>query len=289
MNQQPEDLNEFDIFKLWKVFTEYAVLIAAITIVATLLSAYYVLNLPVVYKTKVLIIPSNESQQSQPMALNSLASLAGLSSSQKGSIGIEGERLLVRLKTRSFLINFIEKEKIKPILFHKQWNKIEKQWKEKEPSNYQAYKALKKIIYIERKREENRAGLVGIVIKSNDLNKIAYIANNLVRSMNSLQKKLAISEAEESINFLKKELGKTDIIESRNILYTLIANHMTTITLANVRKQFVFSIIDPAVTPRTAEANNSTLIITLTMLLASLFSFLLVVIFESVKRKNYKN
>jgi hypothetical protein len=75
----------------------------------------------------------------------------------------------------------------------------------------------------------------------------------LVSSINSHAKDRAILEARDSISFLEKELEQTSILNSQTILYSLIEQQMGKIMMANIRDEFVFKIIDPAVVPKHAE------------------------------------
>jgi uncharacterized protein involved in exopolysaccharide biosynthesis len=112
-------------------------------------------------------------------------------------------------------------------------------------------------------------------------NKIADIANDLVSSMNHHAKRRAILEARDSISFLEKELEQTSILNSQTILYSLIEQQMGKIMLANIRDEFVFKIIDPAVNPRRTEDKPVLIIILIGLIFGLIFG-----IFTAISAKN---
>ena len=59
----------------------------------------------------------------------------------------------------------------------------------------------------------------------------------------------AIGEARRSLDYLNRELDKTQIVELRNPIYRLIENRINTVMLANVRDEYAFRIIDRATPP----------------------------------------
>jgi hypothetical protein len=58
-----------------------------------------------------------------------------------------------------------------------------------------------------------------------------------------------IDESKASLQFLDVELGKTESIAVRESISRLIEQQTKAIMLANVRRDYAFKIIDPAVPP----------------------------------------
>jgi hypothetical protein len=297
MNQQlqstplsPVDRSdELDFIGLWKVLIEYKLLIIVFTTLTTLGATYYASTLPTIYKTEVLML-----SPAPPPSLGKLAGFAGLTGISLGvsNAGAEGEQALARLRTRSFLTDYIKKENLKPILFAEQWNKETKHWIDQQPSDREAFKLLSYMISTVMDPRD-KAGLVIFSIEWKNpvnLNKLADITNNLVGSMNINAKQRAIVEAKNSISFLEKELEHTNVLNSQTILYSMIERQMQKIMLANVRDEFVFKVIDPAVSPEYPE-NNFFRKITIALfgfILSLLFSSIAVLVFE-LNIKNVKN
>ena len=292
-NYPVERGDELDLIGLWKVLVEYKLLIIIFTTITTLGAIYYASTLPTIYKAEVLILPASSSSSSSSSYLGKiggLASMAGLSIGDS-NVGVEGEQALARLKTRSFLINHIKEKNLKPILFANQWSQSGGIWINEEPSNREASELLLDMITTSM-NPKDKAGLVTFSLEwknPGDINKIANIANNLVSNMNANAKQRAILEAKNSISFLEKELEKTSVLNSQTILYSMIEQQMQKIMLANVRDEFVFKVIDPAVIPKHAEDKKFLTIVFLGLILGILGSVFLVLVNRYVSRLQKEN
>ena len=300
MNQQSQPTSlypvergdELSLIELWKVLVEYKLLIIVFTALTTLGAIYYASTLPTIYKAEVLMIPASGGVSGGSLSnrLGSLADMAGVSLGGS-SAGAEGEQVLARLKTRSFLIKHIKEKNLKSILFADQWSTVEKRWIDQEPSDREASELLLDMITTARVPKD-KAGLVILSIEWKDPTnpeKIANIANNLVKSMNSHAKKRAILEAVRSVSFIEKELEKTSLLNSQIILYSIIEQQMGTIMLANVRDEFVFKVIDSAVIPTRAETKPIFMIIFIGIVLGIFISSFLAVNINYFRRHLEKN
>jgi len=278
MNQQSQPTSlypvergdELSLIELWKVLVEYKLLIIVFTALTTLGAIYYASTLPTIYKAEVLMIPASGGISGSGLSnrLGGLADMAGVSLGGS-SAGAEGEQALARLKTRSFLTKHIKEKNLKPILFADQWDRVEKKWIDKEPSDRDSAELLKNMIEA-GSHPRSKAGLASLSIEwknPHNPNKIADIANNLVSSINSHAKDRAILEARDSISFLEKELEQTSIVNSQTILYSLIEQQMGKIMMANIRDEFVFKVIDPAVNPKHAETKPISMVVFIGLIL----------------------
>jgi LPS O-antigen subunit length determinant protein (WzzB/FepE family) len=71
----------------------------------------------------------------------------------------------------------------------------------------------------------------------------------LIDDLNRELRIRAIAEATSSIEFLNAEIEKTEIASMRETLFYLIEEQMRTRTLAEVRKSYAVSVIDPPMLP----------------------------------------
>ena len=270
MNQQPQPTSlypvergdELSLIELWKVMVEYKLLIVVFVTLTTLSALYYTTTLPTIYKVEVLMLPaSNSSPGAVSGGLTGMAGMAGISL-LRNSVGAKGEQALARLKTRSFLINHIKGENLKHILLSDQWDESEGVWINENPSDREASELLLNMIATSMDPND-KAGLVIFTLewKSPNIANIANIANNLVDNMNRNAKQRAIVEAKKSISFLEKELEQTSVINSQTILYSMIEQQLQKIMLAKISDEFVFKVIDPAITPEQHEPKPILLII----------------------------
>ena len=276
MNQQPQPTSlypvergdELSLIELWKGLVEYKRLIIVFTALTTLGAIYYASTLPTIYKAEVLMIPASGGGGGLSNRLGGLADMAGVSLGGS-SAGAEGEQALARLKTRSFLTNHIKEKNLKPILFASRWSEQGKLWIDKEPSDREASELLLDMVTTSIDSKD-KAGLVAFSLEwENPANpdKIADMANDLVSNMNFRAKQRAIVEAKNSISFLEKELEQTSILNSQTILYSLIEQQMGKIMMANIRDEFVFKIIDPAVVPKHAETKPISMVVFIGLIL----------------------
>jgi len=273
--------DELSLTQLLKVLLEYKLLIIVFTALTTLSAIYYVSTLPTIYKSGVLMIPAEGANSgggsNLSAGLGGLADMAGIAIGGGNNFS-STEQSFARLKTRSFLINHIKEKSLKPILFANQWSKSEKEWIDKEPSDRDSAELLMGMIDA-GSHPRSKAGLMSLtVIMKNPVNpnKIADIANELVSSMNFDAKQRAILEGKKSISFLEKELESTIVINAQAILYNLIEQQTAKIMMANVRDEFIFKVIDPAVIPKGPEVKPTLMYIligvTLGIFLGSFFA-----------------
>jgi capsular polysaccharide biosynthesis protein len=272
--------NELDFIRLWEVLVKYKPLVIAFTILTTLSAMYYTTTIPTIYKTEVLTNSAfNDSRR--PSSLGGLSRLIGDTLNQQSSIVIQS---LDRLETRVFLVDYIKNNNVKPILFSGEWNKLKKQWNGNEPSDEVAYKALKGMVQF---NIVPRTSIISIWVDwknpGDNLERIAYLANSLVRKINTDEKKRVIKNAYNSIEFLEKEIERTSFVETKKILYGLVEQQLIQITIANVRDDYVFSVIDPAVVPMRPKRKNTLTIIFLGLIFGLLVSSTFLVIFDKLK------
>ena len=280
--------DELSLIELWKVLVEYKRLIIVFTALTTLGAIYYASTLPTIYKAEVLMI-SSKSIRATPGKLGGLASMAGVAINNSSNIKVE--QALARLKTYSFLVDFIKEKNLKPILFPNKWIEKTKKWVDEEPSDMESYKLFSGMVsgYID---PEDPALITHLLISAENpsislLDSISKLANGLVEKINSDAKKELISESRKSVIFLKEEIEQTGIINFKTMLYGLIEGHMRQITVANVKNEFIFKIIDPAITPIKPEAKKTLSIIFIGMFLGVFFGAFFAVNINNF-RKNQK-
>ena len=136
-------------------------------------------------------------------------------------------------------------------MLFRSWDEDSKTWLVKDekakPTNLQAYKMFTSGIL--SVAEDKKNGMLTLAIEWSDPELATSWANQLVERINKHQKSEAIKEAQKSIEYLKNELQTTSVVEMRQSIYRLIEAQTKNIMLANVRDEYVFKIIDPAVVP----------------------------------------
>lgn len=95
--------------------------------------------------------------------------------------------------------------------------------------------------------EDPDTGLIRIRIDWTDKDQAAAWANDLVRFTNERIRSNAIEEAERSISYLNNELDKTSVVAQERAIFELLQQQINRIMIANVRDEYAFKVIDPAV------------------------------------------
>lgn len=247
----PSDTREIqfaEIFlALWRRKWLVIAVVMAFTAVAVALSFVVVKT----YRANVLVAAA-ESEQSGSMGglggqLAGIASLAGVNFAPRST---SAETIAI-LRSRSFLEAFIDKNQLLPEIFADKWNQQGSAWKgeyaENPPQTYDGYQRLtQRILNVTTDKD---SGLITISIDWHDPGKAATWANDLVTFLNSRLRADARHEAEENMRYLNQELEQTSSAELRQGIYRLIENQINAIMVANVRKDYAFRVIDPAVRP----------------------------------------
>ena len=98
--------------------------------------------------------------------------------------------------------------------------------------------------------EDIKSGLVTVSISHYAPETAKDWANMIVADLNERMRKQDIKEANASIEFLKAKLNETSVSEMQQLFYRLIENESRKVMLANVRPDYVFKIVDPAIAPQ---------------------------------------
>ena len=262
--------DELDIRELITSIWAGKLFIFIVTSFFAVASVIYALNLPNIYKAEAVLIAA-ESKESNGLAglaseFGGLAGLAGVDIG--GGSGNKTQLALEILKSRKFISNFIEKHAILPdLMAAKSWDMssnsisynealylpLEDKWirevkapKRAEPSMQEAYKVFSKIVIATSEAESS-------TIKFSVEHISPVIAqqwvNWLIEDINLEVKQRDVTEAIKSTEFLTEQLEKTKVSDIRSILYNLVEEQTKTIMFANVRDEYVFKTIDPAIVP----------------------------------------
>jgi len=263
------DDDEIDLRELWNAIWEGKLLIIAITFVFTVAGVAFALSQPNQYKASVLLAPAQTESGAAGLAakFGGLASLAGVN---LGGGGGDNKALLAQevLKSRQFVANFITKhDLLVPLMAAKGWNQSSEQlaldddiydpetsrWmrevappKTAEPTMWEAYKEFSKHFSVSENKD---SGYVTISFEFFSPSIAKQWVDWLVKDINNQIRLLDVKEAKESIAFLEEKLQQTSYAEMQKVFFQLIEEQTKTIMLAEVRDEYVFKTVDPAVIP----------------------------------------
>ncbi len=260
-----ESNNEIDLRELLMVLWHGRWVITVVTVVFAVSSVFYALSLPDIYKSEALLASVTEDSGLKiPGQLGGLAALAGVNmgggSDGKTSLALE------IIKSREFLGGFIKKHDLfVSIMAAKGWDRSDNvlqidedlynittnQWAREvkapfkpEPSVLETYEVFLELLSVSQDKE---TGMIKLSIQHYS----PYLAKQwvtlLVEDINNEMRRRDLAEAENSISYLNTQLEKTNVADVRAMLYSLIEEQTKTLMLANVRKEYVFKTVDPAV------------------------------------------
>jgi len=300
--------DEIDLRELFSVIWQGKLTVIVLTTLFAVASVFYAISLPNVYKSEALLAAAEQEQSGGLGALagqfGGLASLAGVNLGGSGTAN-KTQLALEVLKSRQFIFNFIKKHNILPDLMAvKSWNQVdnsieyneeiyneqEKKWLREvnapfkpEPSMQEAFKKFSQIITADMSKE---SGMITISIEHVSPVIAQRWVNWLIQDINTVMKSRDVEEANKSTKFLTEQLEQTKIADIRTILYKLIEEQTKTIMFANVRDEYVFKTIDPALVPEQKFKPKRALICILGFLFGGILSVLIVLARNFLKKAN---
>ncbi len=297
--------NEVRLRELFSIVWKGKWTVIFVTFFFGVASIVYALYKPNIYTSEALLAPTESEQSGGLSALagqfGGLASLAGVNLASQNTN--KSQLALEVLVSRRFTSDFIQKHNILPELMAiKSWDlmnnkvvydeeiynfesrkwlrEVEAPYKAK-PSMQEAYKEFSKIFSATLNSE---TGMVTLSIEHIS----PYIAQQwvkwLVEDINQEMKERDVLEANRSTDFLTKQIEKTHIADIRTILYKLIEEQAKTIMLANVRDEYVFKTIDPALVSEEKSKPKRALIVILGVFLGGMLSVLFLLLKHALRK-----
>ena len=272
-------------------------IVCTVTALFTVASVLYALYIPNVYKSEALLAPISENSGLKiPGQLGGLAALAGVNLGGAGGSDKTGLAIEI-IKSREFLGRFIEKHDLfVPIMAAVGWNRGDnslildndvydintKQWTrdakppfQPKPSVLEVHEELLKLFAIS---QDKTSGMVKISIEHYSPYLVKIWVDELVKAINEEMRQRELTEAQRSIEYLNRQIKQTNIADVRTMLYSLIEEQTKTVMLANVRDEYVFKTVDPAVVAEKKAKPARALIVVLAFILGSLLSIMFVLV-----------
>ena len=293
--------DEIDLRELFRVLWAGKWLVGGFTFAATVIGVIIALMLPNIYRAEALLAPNQDEGAGALSALatqyGSLASLAGINlgsgSSDNTALGLE------ILKSRKFVSAFIERHDILvPLMAAKGWDletgelKIDSaiynvsanMWvrevrlpKNTIPSLQEAYKEFsEEVLSIVQDRE---TGFVTVSVEHYSPVVAKQWVDWLVEDINSTIMQQDVEEAEQAIEYLKKQIQATSLAGMQSVFFRLIEEQTKTVMLAKVSDEYLLKTLDPAVAPEKKAKPFRALIVILSTMLGGIIAIVLAMVF----------
>lgn len=292
-NDVQQRSGQIDLRELFAVIWNGKWIVSLITSLFTVAAVVYALSLPDVYKSEALLAPvSEEAGLKIPGQLGGLAALAGVNLAGLGG-GDKTELALEIIKSRDFLGRFIEMHNLYiPIMAAEGWNRAEdtllidediydikrKEWVREvkapfqpKPSVLETHEEFLKLVSVSK---DKISGMVKVSVEYYSPYMAKLWVDELIKAINAEMRQRDLIEAQRSIDYLNNQIELTTISDVRAMLFSLIEEQTKTVMLANVRDEYVFKTVDPAVVAEKKAKPARALIVVLAFLLGVMVSIL---------------
>ncbi|MAR89401.1 MAG: hypothetical protein CML06_00760 [Pseudomonadales bacterium] len=263
-SEQNQELTLRDIFSLiWK----HRFIVLLFSIISMLIAIFIAFRIPEKYESTAIVMPVQEEQQLSSQLLSQVGGLAGLAGLAQQNRSNKINIALEIITSRKFLAEFARKHDIEQeVVAGEDWDEEKAEWiidtdtlnnstsrwngginqEQHAFSDWVLHKSLiDKLIIVEN--EETGSFKIGFELFS------PIDAKNwttwLIDDLNNEVRQRDINQATTNINYLKEQIQKTAISEMKPIFYQIIAEQSKTMMLAEARKDYIFSIVDPMVVP----------------------------------------
>ncbi|WP_417655396.1 Wzz/FepE/Etk N-terminal domain-containing protein [Pseudoalteromonas atlantica] len=289
----PPELSEI-ISSIWS----FKLYIFAICFVCAVISFFVAINTPNTYRAETLLAPTQllQGQSSQmDSQLGGLASLAGLGDLTDDDFKTEVAQ--AKMLTKEFVYAFIKKyDLVAPLIAAKSWNKEEQSFTydseiydtnnasfllpEDTNPYWLAFKEFESNLLIDTEKN----GLVRISYEHISPVLAQQIVTNLVKDINAQMQSYDIEQADKSIHYLNEKLTQTRIADMEAVFYRLIEEQTKTKMLTEIKSEYIFTTLDPAIIPEEKAGPKRAFIIIVSIFLGGILgSFIALIRFYKAR------
>jgi hypothetical protein len=248
------------------------------------MTALYNLTLPDIYRAEVILATADSKTQSPSTASSGLAAMAGISlpsgTDNKTLIAIE------TVKSKKFISEFLIRHEALPALMAPiSWDSTEDilEVGEYHGSIQQATKQWKSIFYVEKLSQVQPFVLMTIthISPTQARDWLVYIVEDLNKSLSERD----VAEVKESIKYLEEQINNTNVSDLKELFYGMIESQTSKAMLAEVRSEYAFRVIDPAIAPEVKHSPHRAVI----TLQSVIYSFIAIIVLSVMLYiNNYK-
>ena len=273
--------DEIDLLRAWQILWQGKWWIVGITALFAVASVAYALTLTHWFKAEVLLAPAE--QKAVPDIGGSFGALVGLAGISVGGRG-NAEALAV-LSSRDFARGFIEDESLLTVFFADRWDVEQNLWKDEDPEQWPDLREAVKYFdeNILSVQEDEKTGLVTLVIEWTNPELAGQWADDLVKRLNDHMRADALAEAQTNVGFLQRELASTSLVALDQSIGRLLESELQKLMLAKGNEEFAFRVIDSAEVPKRPSKPRRRLIVLLAVVLGGALSVFVVFLRHLVK------
>jgi uncharacterized protein involved in exopolysaccharide biosynthesis len=290
--------DEIDLSELFAILWAEKWLITCITAAAAIISVVVSLLMTEIYRADATLAPSEVEQNAGGLSpqLGGAAALLGVSLG--GGNGNNVSNAIATLRSRQFIGRFIADNDLLVPLFASSWDKNEQRSVIDEeiynadsghwlleygpPNDQEAYRVFSNILSISGPARDS--GIVTVAITWHNPMEAAMWLNKLIAALNQEVRARDVNEANSAIAYLRQQLEATQLVDMQRVFFQLIESQTRITMLADVRDEYVFRVIDPAVTPDRKLAPKRALIAIIGTLAGGILGVILVFVRRMLKK-----
>ena len=231
------DSNDINVISMLHVAWRYKFLIVGIALACTLFALYLALTAKLVYRAEAVVTEVSANGMGNMSGLGSrfggLASLAGINLNGGG----ESQSSVAVLTSRHLAEQFVANNKLVPVVLAGSGR--QSLW-------LAADYFRQKVLSITESKEK---GTITIAAQWTDPKVAAQWVNDYIALANETLRVRALDDSSRNIKYLNEQIGRTDVVGVQKVMYELIENETKSHMLANTRKEYAFTVVDPASVP----------------------------------------
>ena len=159
-----------------------------------------------------------------------------------------GDVMLARLRSRQFVMRFLDEHNVYRHFYPEQWVEAEQRWVDGfSPDRGHAFTRFRDEVRSVDQDEET--GIITVAMVWPDPAVARDWANAYVASFNAYMRERTMEDVERKQAYLESELRRSDVLEIQQSIYRLIEAQTAIAMLASAREEYVLEIIDPAALP----------------------------------------
>ena len=278
--------DDINLIMLFKVLISYWRRIAAISVILTLISSFFILQMKDSYKSYSLIRAVDEDQgiSSLLSQYSGIASMAGINVATEAD---NGDIAVAKINSREFFNHLISFDGVLPnIIAAKEYDKKNKKvifneniynsekgaWLDGEPSIEKAYDIYKKQMLWIRKTGDTK--FISITIKHISPEFSHRMITLIFDEINNLTREKDRRETSESLAYLEGLLPNTKIKDIKETISNIIKTQIQKNMLSKIRENYFLEYLDKPVVPENPDSLSKKVLLALSFLLNLIISSL---------------
>lgn len=278
----PADQDQLDLSIVAQAIWRGKWIIAGVAMLFALVAAALALSATEWYRAEVILIPAEQrSTQQLPAGLSGLGGLVGGLTGISIGGGGSAEPLAV-LTSRGFITRFIEENDLLDELATASGLGPVDQVDMRDAVDFFLGEALEYT-------EDRQSRIIVVAVEWTDPETAAKWANLLVQRVNEQMRQRALMQAESSVNYLKVELERANLLTMQQSVGRLLETELQKAMLAGVNPEFAFRIIDSAQPPNHRSRPRRTQMVVFAFVAGAFLASFAVVGYRIMRPRNEKS